>query len=604
MPDDYASRRDRYASERDGLTQRWNRVANLRLIAFVAFAAGAVWAVWARRWLPVVPAVVALVGFVVLIVVHRRLGRRRMRTAILYDLNDEGEKRVRRAWDDLPLRHAFRATPDHPFAADLDLFGRASVYHLLETVETPMGKSRLRGWLLGPASAVEVPERQAAVAELAPLLDWRQELALRGRRAGEDRPDPAPFLRWAEGEPWLAHRRGLVWAARASVGLLIVTGILDIVGVLGFPLWVAFLVLNLVLSQVLGRGASEPITTAAAQHTALVSYAELLAHLDSRRADAPLLRRLQERLVSDRGSAHEQVRRLHRLTAWAVPPGSIAYLPLQALACWDIHVLDALERWQGTSGKRVRGWLETIGAVEALAALAGLAHDEPAWVYPEVDEAASRFEARGLGHPLLADEVRVTNDVEVGPPGTFLLVTGSNMSGKSTLLRAIGVNIVLAGAGGPVCASALRMPPVALWTSVRVQDSLERGVSFFMAELLRLKQVVDAARDVEPGEPRLFYLLDEILQGTNTAERQIAARRIVRGLVDYGAIGAVSTHDLTLADGPELSGVARLVHFRDTVAETAAGPSMGFDYRLRSGLATSTNALRLMELVGFELPEG
>jgi DNA mismatch repair ATPase MutS len=147
------------------------------------------------------------------------------------------------------------------------------------------------------------------------------------------------------------------------------------------------------------------------------------------------------------------------------------------------------------------------------------------------------------------------------------------------------------------------MPPVSLWTSVRVQDSLERGVSFFMAELLRLKQIVDAARRVNPGEPRLFYLLDEILQGTNTAERQIAARRIIHGLVDYGAIGAVSTHDLTLAEGPELSSLAHLVHFRDIVADTEAGPSMGFDYTLRPGLATSTNALRLMELVGFDLPD-
>lgn len=600
---DYAARRDRFEAERDELARRWNRVANLRLVAFAAFAVCGVWAIWARRWLPVVPAVGALVAFAVLVVVHRRLGRRRLRASILHDLNDEAEKRVRRAWDALPLRHAFKAAPDHPFAGDLDPFGRASVYHLLETVETPMGKTTLRTWLLRAAPPAEIGERQRAVAELAPLLDWRQELASSGRLAGEERPDPAAFLRWAEGEPWLADRRRLVWAARASVGLLVVTGGLNLVGVLGFPIWAGFLVVNLALSRVWGRGASEPIGTAASQHNALVSYAGLLAHLDVLQTEAPLLKRLRERLESDHRPAHEQIRRLHRLTAWAVPPGSIASLPLQALACWDIHVLDALERWQTTSGKRVRGWLETIGVVESLSALAGLAHDEPDWAFPEADEEAMRFEARALGHPLLADDVRVANDVEVGPPGTFLLVTGSNMSGKSTLLRAIGVNIVLVGAGGPVCASSLRLPPVSLWTSARVQDSLERGVSFFMAELLRLKQIVDAARDAESGGRRLLYLLDEILQGTNTAERQIAARRIIRALVDRGAIGAVSTHDLTLAEGPELSGVARLVHFRDTVAETAEGPTMGFDYTLRPGLATSTNALRLMELVGLDLPD-
>jgi DNA mismatch repair ATPase MutS len=225
--------------------------------------------------------------------------------------------------------------------------------------------------------------------------------------------------------------------------------------------------------------------------------------------------------------------------------------------------------------------------------------------------------ASGIGHPLLHDDVRVVNDVEVGPPRTFLLVTGSNMSGKSTLLRSLGVNIVLAGAGAPVCATELRLPPVRLWTSVRVQDSLERGISFFMAELQRLKQIVDAARDSGPDDPplalgatsphrgespRVFYLLDEILQGTNTAERQIAARRIIRFLVDQGAIGAVSTHDLTLAEGPELTPAARPIHFADTVSRDGEGPPMTFDYKIRPGLATTTNALRLMELIGFDLP--
>jgi DNA mismatch repair ATPase MutS len=225
-----------------------------------------------------------------------------------------------------------------------------------------------------------------------------------------------------------------------------------------------------------------------------------------------------------------------------------------------------------------------------------------------------------MGHPLLPPAERVDNDVEVGPAGTFLLVTGSNMSGKSTLLRAIGVNLILAGTGAPVCASSFRTPPVALWTSMRVQDSLERGVSYFMAELQRLKQVVDAARAdaaswsrdgrggaglfaAEPEERRFFYLLDEILQGTNTAERQIAARRIIAYLVDSGALGAVSTHDLTLADAPELAAHARMVHFTETIAAGDSGPMMTFDYLLRPGIATSTNALRLMEIVGLDLPD-
>ncbi|HEX6606317.1 MAG TPA: DNA mismatch repair protein, partial [Chloroflexia bacterium] len=176
---------------------------------------------------------------------------------------------------------------------------------------------------------------------------------------------------------------------------------------------------------------------------------------------------------------------------------------------------------------------------------------------------------------------------------------------KSTLLRAIGTNIVLAQAGGPVCATAMRLPPVTLWTSMRIQDNLEQGVSYFMAELRRLKQVVDAARTTHTaGSPRLFYLLDEILQGTNTAERQIAARRIILYLVGQGALGTVSTHDLTLADVPEVAAAAQPIHFVETVHSDGAGPAMTFDYKIRPGIATSTNALRLMEIVGLHLTGG
>lgn len=329
----------------------------------------------------------------------------------------------------------------------------------------------------------------------------------------------------------------------------------------------------------------------------------MLAWLTSTTFSSEPLRQLQSRLTSSsppsRRPAASQLRRLARLTSWAITRDSPLYFPLQALTGWDIHHLAALERWQAESGAQVRIWLRTLGEMEALVALAGLAHDQPTWVYPELDPGQDSFLAADLGHPLLADAVRVTNDVTVGPPGSFLLVTGSNMSGKSTLLRAIGVNAVLAATGAPVCARSLRLPPLRLWTSVRVEDSLARGVSFFMAELLRLKQVVDAADVSVPDGRRLLYLLDEILQGTNTTERRIAARRIINHLVATGAIGAVSTHDLDLATDSPLAGASRPIHFREQVA----GGTLSFDYLARPGLATSTNALKLMDLVGLPTEE-
>ncbi|NJM05678.1 hypothetical protein HC891_05035 [Candidatus Gracilibacteria bacterium] len=293
------------------------------------------------------------------------------------------------------------------------------------------------------------------------------------------------------------------------------------------------------------------------------------------------------------------------------------YLVFQFTTLLSLHTLWLLEGWQQTAGGRLAGWLRALGTFEALGALATLHHDQPEWAFPTIDAHAEALEAKGIGHPLLADKVRVANEVQLGPPGSFLLVTGSNMAGKSTLLRALGLNIVLAQAGGPVCARAMLLPPVELATAIRVQDSLEEGVSYFMAELRRLKQVVERAEELERGSGvrsqnseeaahpdvprRLLYLLDEILHGTNSGERQIAARRIIRHLIDQGAIGAVSTHDLELASTPELAEATVAVHFAEDFRRTPAGPEMRFDYKLRPGIATSTNALKLMEIIGLEV---
>jgi hypothetical protein len=589
----YEEQRQQYAVERDELRRRWNVVGNVRLAAFLVAAAFAAIALQLQDARFFIPAAAAAVAFIGLIAYHRRLGRRWRRAAALHAINHESILRGERNWTELPLRNAFRADPGHPFAGDLDLFGKASLFHLLETVETPMGAGRLRDWLVNPAAPHVIRQRQVGVRDLAPVLEWRQELAVRGRLLGDERPDPEPLLVWAEGDRWLASRGALRVAAMVTPVAFVATAILAGFGVLPWIAPIAIAVLNIVLTQVLAAEARSRIGLVAEQFPSISQYAELLAQVERMPGESAAVRVLRDRVKMEGRTASDLLGDLGRRAAYAVPPGTLLYLPLQAIFAWDINVLARLESWQATAGSHVRDWLATIGDAEALAALATLAYGEPTWTMPAVDGELDSVRVAGLGHPLLQDDARVVNDIEIGPPGTFLLVTGSNMSGKSTLLRAIGVNLVLAGAGGPVCASAFSAPPVRLWTSVRVEDSLERGVSFFMAELQRLKQVVDAATGGDRAEGRLFYLLDEILQGTNTSERQIAARRVIRHLVDEGAIGAVSTHDLTLAEGPELDAVAQAVHLRDTV--TATG--MSFDYKLRPGVATSTNALRLMDIV-------
>jgi DNA mismatch repair ATPase MutS len=450
-----------------------------------------------------------------------------------------------------------------------------------------------------------VRERQAAVGELATaaLLDWRQELQVRGRLAGDSRPDPEPFLNWAEGERWLQRRRTLVWMARISPILLCTFGIAQLVGLLSVPIWVAFLFANALLWRLVGTSAQATIEHIARQEGAFRHYGDAFAVLAGVAFEAPRLQSLQATLRVDSVSAYDHMRSLERLTRFVIPRSAQVYWIVQSLLLWDVHALAALESWQARVGRRARGWLTALGEVEALTALASLTHDHQSWVFPDLDSAASDLEAQHMGHPLLSPEVRVDNDLAVGPPGTFVLVTGSNMAGKSTLLRALGTNVVLAQMGGPVCARAFRLPPLALWTSMRVVDSLAHGVSTFLAEVLRLKQIVDASRGVADAAdtPILCYLLDEILQGTNTSERMIAARRVIRHLLRQRAIGVVSTHDLTLGDPADLTSAAGMVYFRETIGTDTGRPEMTFDYQLRPGLATSTNALRLMELVGLDL---
>jgi len=515
---------------------------------------------------------------------------------------EEGTARAERRWDRLPVTPAAAPDPGHPYAGDLGVVGRASLLQLVGPVGPSTGAPTLLRWLLAPAPADVVRARQAAVAELAPLTGFREELAARARLAGRGRAgDVERFLQWAEAEPWLAGRPALRAARWALPAFWAALGGLVAQGLVPAGAFALALLAGVLVSASAGRRVLRLLGTAAPGSASFRLYAEQLTLAVRPPLRAPELARLQGVFMGGGSPAALHLRRLRR----ALDAAELRYSPLlhavvNVLTAWDLHVLATLERWQRRAGRQARAWFVALGELEAIAALATLQHDHPDWTLPELDERADRVEGEALGHPLLAPAACVRNDVVVGPPGTFLFVTGSNMAGKSTLLRAIGANTVLAQAGGPVCARRLRLPPVALLTSMRVSDSLEEGLSFFMAELMRLKSVVEAARQARPvGGCRALYLLDEILQGTNSAERQVAARRILEHLLAEDAIGAVSTHDLGLAETPALQPAARPVHFRETLAGGGDGaPVMTFDYVLRPGPATSANALALVRMMG------
>jgi hypothetical protein len=595
----YRRRRDDATAERDALAARAGRISNARLVVFLAGIAVLVWAELRpeTRALAYALFALALVAFLALIVVHSRVTARGRRAEELATINAEALARLERDWDRLPAGRE-RGPAGHPYAHDLDIFGHGSITRLLDTTGTGVGRSRLHRWLLTPAELDTARRRQEAVRELGPLLDFRQRLQVAGRLAGDpDRRTMDAFLDWAEAEPWLLRRPAVVWAARiVPIATIVLLG-LQIDGVVGQAWWLIPLAIGLGIAMWVRRPTQRLLDRASLGDANLRDYAGLVQQIQEQEFAAPPLRAIRDALTAE-CDARVELERLGWLTELAeLRHSGMFYMIIHFVTLWDVHVLWGLERWQLRAGRHVREWAEHVAEMDAASALSGLAGDEPGWSFPELADAGERFDAEGLAHPLLAAGERVPNDVAVGPPGSFLMVTGSNMSGKSTLLRAIGVNAVLALAGGPVCAARLRIPPLDVRTSMRVEDSLERGVSLFMAELQQLKRVVDAAATAH-ADRLLLYLLDEILHGTNTAERQVAVREVLAHLLEKPAIGAISTHDLELAAAEPLASAVEPVHFRETVHPEGHEPPMTFDYRLRPGVATSTNALKLVRLVG------
>ena len=617
---DYIARGAAFAATEAALRRRADRISQLRLAAFVvAVISGlALGSDSGPRALLVAGLVAGAGVFVAAARWHAIVRRRASWSGVRRLVCEQGPRRIARDWSGIASQLPDARTPDHPYAADLDVTGHASIGRLLDVTSAGPGRRTLMAWLLEQTAPVsDLRERQRAVTELAPAAEWRETLTAHAWTAAvARRTDVERFLTWAEQASWLIDRPGIMWASRILPFLIIPSAMLAVASTLwalgvGVPpsaelaavaaiakawWWLPFLA-GIALSVAARSALTNGIQSAMAHLSGLAAYAEMLGHVETAAFDAPRIQELKRRLGTGHGAAGELTRlgAIVRLAEARYSP--MAHAALQLLGLWDFHVLAALERWQRTSGAHARDWLAALGEAEALAALATLAYDNPDWVMPDFVDDPARIEAAALGHPLLAARSRVSNDVTVGPPGTFVLVTGSNMSGKSTLLRAIGTNIVLAQAGGPVCARAMRFTPVDIWTSIRIDDSLEAGVSLFMAELRRLKRIVDAARD--PGRVRpLLYLLDEMLHGTNTAERRIAARRVLTYLIEAGAIGAVTTHDLTLAEDSSLDSAAQRVHFTERFEQTAAGMTMTFDYQLRPGLATSANALKLLAMIG------
>lgn len=545
--------------------------------------------------------------FVALVIVHGRAFAAKERAVRMLAFHQRGLARLGAGWRSFASTGAGRAPPDHPFADDLDLFGRASLFQLLDATETPFGQDALAAWLLGASQneATSWPddlrERQSAVRDVAGRVEWRERLAVEGALLRVDAPDPERFLAWAEGRNPFVVPAAVVVLARVLPFLVLAVWLGS--AWLGLPRWswVVVVAAELAILRPYRAAAAAIAETVSADMGGFSRYRPVFeaAVAGSSKDTSLRLASLLARLSGPTGAVTREMAALERIVGFIeARRNEVFRLFLGPVLMWDLNFVVLLERWRTRQGGRIRSWFLTLGELEAYASLGGFAFDRPDHAWPELD-AQPQLRAMGLGHPLIDAARRVGNDVTLPGPGTALVVTGSNMSGKSTLLRALGTSTVLAQIGAPVAASAFALGPVALATSMRIRDSLEEGVSHFYAEIKKLKRVVDLSRT---GPPVLF-LLDEILHGTNSRERIIGARAVVEDLIAHGALGAVSTHDLGIAalgaSGDAPGSKIRNVHFEEQVE---ADGTMTFDYRLREGLVQSSNALRLMRAIGLDVP--
>jgi hypothetical protein len=536
--------------------------------------------------------------FSVLVAIHARIAGALERASRAVTFYEQGLARLEDRWMGRGEPGERFRSSSHIYADDLDLFGKGSLFELLCTARTRAGEDTLAGWLLVPASSADVSERHRAIEDLRPRLDLREDLAVLGD-ALRSQVHPEAAARWGQAPP-VAFPPGARIIAPILAAAVVVTFSLYMASIATRTPFMIALLVELSYGFFLGSRTLRVTTSADAPAKDLELFAKLLERLARDSFEAPLLRRMQAGLTEQHSgagrSAWAEIARLGRLIAALDWQRNLVFTPIAMALLWGPQIAMAIESWRRRSGPHIGAWIAGVAEFEALCALAGYSYEHPADPLPQIaGESRGCFDAQGLGHPLMPEAGCVRNDVRLGVDLRLLIVSGSNMSGKSTLLRAVGLNTVLAWAGAPVRARSLTISPLAVGASIRVLDSLQDGRSRFYAEITRLRDIVS----LTAGDRAVLFLLDELLSGTNSHDRKIGAGAVVRMLVARNAIGMITTHDLALADlAVQLGPGAVNVHFSDSLDEQGR---LHFDYRLHPGVVDRSNALDLMRSVGLEI---
>ncbi|MDR1666901.1 MAG: hypothetical protein LBS03_04320 [Bacteroidales bacterium] len=587
----YRERVRRFADEEALLARREAWLAWLRLLFFASGIAGGVYVGSFGRGAGIAVAAVCMIAFLLCVkkhvgVIERRKEAERLKIINRYEMNSLNG-------DDSPFPSGEQyIDPEHPSTSDLDIFGAYSVFRHVNRTTSPSGSYLLAQWLSRPAPVTEIERRQQAVKELAGMVDWRQQMQAVGLKYKDTAEALPGFLLWLRGEPVLSGRRRLLWMVRVLPWATLCATAAAMAGWLPATwLW-----LPVIAHLAIAAATLRQVNTLHRQMSNKVDfigvYAEIIAPVAATDFSSPCMTALRQVFIDN--DAPGQIRALRNRIKRLDYRLNLMYAPVNLLFFFDFKHLVWLERWRAASGAAVSKWFDAIAAIEALSGFANLSFNHPQWAMPEIRDGDCTIEAVQMGHPLIVEKERVCNDFSAGGKGQITIVTGSNMSGKSTFLRSIGVNMTLALAGAPVCAERFAAGHCLIYTCMRIADHLEERTSSFYAELKRLKSLIDLTRHGE----RVFFLLDEILRGTNSRDRQTGSVALIRQLIRQQASGVIATHDLALGElEKELPGHIRNAHFDVQID----GENMAFDYRLYDGICTTLNASILMKKIGIEI---
>jgi hypothetical protein len=569
------------------------RVGNAKL-AVVAAGLALLWIVSGKRLVTPYWLLAPVAAYFLLTILHARVLRAKERANTAAEFYRKGIARIEDRWAGTGQTGERFRDANHVYAEDLDLFGRGCLFELLSTARLPMGERQLANWLSEGSELAAILERQKLIDELRRKLDLREDLAV----TGEDlraRLNPETLVEWSERESILPG--GAVWR-----GVMVVLALCAVAGIVYWfemgMLWplLSVMAVEAVVLVWLRRKAHTVIEGVDSNGEGLLLFSEILERLERETFAAARLQALATELKDGKEPASAAIRRFARIVNWIDASDGVMAKMSELPFLYSVQVGMAAEAWRRRWGRKMRRWAELTGEMEALLSLAAYSYEHPADPFPEFvksENGIGFFDGAELGHPLLAAEKCVRNSVRLDAATRVLLVSGSNMSGKSTFLRVVGINTVLAMAGAPIRGARLRLTPLRIGTRIRSTDSLQEGRSSFFTEILHIRKVFEGAGGPVP----IVFLFDELLEGTNSKDRKIGAEGLLQGLLKRRAIGIVTTHDLALTEiAAAVGNVLRNMHFEDQVADG----KMKFDYKLRDGVVEKSNALELMRLIGLE----